>query len=179
MPGTDEQRAFRPLRIAVLTVSDSRTLETDRSGELLLERLSVAGHELADRAIVADDVAAIAARLRAWIEDPKVEVVISTGGTGVTGRDVTPEALEQVAEKLIPGFGEIFRLIGFDKIGPSTVQSRACAGVARGTYIFCLPGSPGACRDGWDGILAHQLDIRSRPCNFAELIPRLREHETG
>jgi molybdopterin adenylyltransferase len=179
MPGTDEQRAFRPLRIAVLTVSDSRTPETDCSGGLLIERLSVAGHELAGRAIVADDVAAIAARLRAWIEDPKVEVVISTGGTGVTGRDVTPEALEQVAEKLIPGFGEIFRLISFEKIGPSTVQSRACAGVARGTYIFCLPGSPGACRDGWDGILAHQLDIRSRPCNFAELLPRLREHEAG
>jgi molybdenum cofactor biosynthesis protein B len=179
MPGTDEQRAFRPLRIAVLTVSDSRTPETDCSGGLLIERLSVAGHELAGRAIVADDVAAIAVRLRAWIEDPEVDVVISTGGTGVTGRDITPEALEQVAEKLIPGFGEIFRLISFEKIGPSTVQSRACAGVARGTYIFCLPGSPGACRDGWDGILAHQLDIRSRPCNFAELLPRLREHEAG
>jgi molybdopterin adenylyltransferase len=177
MPGTDEKRPFQPLRIAVLTVSDSRTPETDRSGALLIERLSAAGHELADRAIVADDVTAIAARLEAWIEDPCVEVVISTGGTGVTGRDVTPEALERVAEKLIPGFGEIFRLISFQKIGPSTVQSRACAGVARGTYIFCLPGSPGACRDGWDEILAHQLDIRSRPCNFAELLPRLREHE--
>jgi molybdenum cofactor biosynthesis protein B len=179
MPGTDEKRPFQPLRIAVLTVSDSRTPETDRSGAVLIERLSAAGHELADRAIVADDVTAIAARLEAWIEDPRIEVVISTGGTGVTGRDVTPEALDRVAEKLIPGFGEIFRLISFQKIGPSTVQSRACAGVARGTYIFCLPGSPGACRDGWDEILAHQLDIRSRPCNFAELLPRLREHEAG
>jgi molybdenum cofactor biosynthesis protein B len=179
MPATDGERPFQPLRIAVLTVSDSRTPETDRSGAVLIERLSAAGHELADRAIVADDAALIAARLGAWIEDPKVEVVITTGGTGVTGRDVTPEALERVAEKLIPGFGEIFRLISFQKIGPSTVQSRACAGVARGTYIFCLPGSPGACRDGWDGILAHQLDIRSRPCNFAELLPRLREHEAG
>jgi molybdenum cofactor biosynthesis protein B len=179
MPATDGGRPFQPLRIAVLTVSDSRTPETDRSGAVLIERLSAAGHELADRAIVADDAALIAARLGAWIEDPKVEVVITTGGTGVTGRDVTPEALERVAEKLIPGFGEIFRLISFQKIGPSTVQSRACAGVARGTYIFCLPGSPGACRDGWDGILAHQLDIRSRPCNFAELLPRLREHEAG
>ena len=178
MPATDGERPFQPLRIAVLTVSDSRTPETDRSGAVLIERLSAAGHELADRAIVADDAALIAARLESWIEDPRVEVVISTGGTGVTGRDVTPEALERVAEKLIPGFGEIFRLISFQKIGPSTVQSRACAGVARGTYIFCLPGSPGACRDGWDGILAHQLDIRSRPCNFAELLPRLREHET-
>jgi molybdopterin adenylyltransferase len=179
MPATDGERPFQPLRIAVLTVSDSRTPETDRSGAVLIERLSAAGHELADRAIVADDAALIAARLGAWIEDPKVEVVITTGGTGVTGRDVTPEALERVAEKLIPGFGEIFRLISFQKIGPSTVQSRACAGVAGGTYIFCLPGSPGACRDGWDGILAHQLDIRSRPCNFAELLPRLREHEAG
>jgi molybdenum cofactor biosynthesis protein B len=179
MPATDGERPFQPLRIAVLTVSDSRTPETDRSGAVLIERLSAAGHELADRAIVADDAALIAARLESWIEDPRVEVVISTGGTGVTGRDVTPEALERVAEKLIPGFGEIFRLISFQKIGPSTVQSRACAGVARGTYIFCLPGSPGACRDGWDGILAHQLDIRSRPCNFAELMPRLREHEKG
>jgi molybdopterin adenylyltransferase len=179
MPATDGERPFQPLRIAVLTVSDSRTPETDRSGAVLIERLSAAGHELADRAIVADDAALIAARLGAWIEDPKVEVVITTGGTGVTGRDVTPEALERVAEKLIPGFGEIFRLISFQKIGPSTVQSRACAGVARGTYIFCLPGSPGACRDGWDEILAHQLDIRSRPCNFAELLPRLREHEAG
>jgi molybdenum cofactor biosynthesis protein B len=179
MPGTDTTRPFQALRIAVLTVSDSRTPETDRSGAVLIERLSAAGHELADRAIVADDAAAIATRLEAWIEDPSVEVVISTGGTGVTGRDVTPEALERVAEKLIPGFGELFRLISFQKIGPSTVQSRACAGVARGTYIFCLPGSPGACRDGWDEILAHQLDIRSRPCNFAELLPRLREHEAG
>lgn len=179
MPGIDEQRPFQPLNIAVLTVSDSRSLETDRSGAVLVERLEAAGHHLADRAILADDAALITAKLEGWVADPGVDVVVTTGGTGVTGRDVTPEALERVAEKLIPGFGEIFRVVSFNKIGPSTVQSRACAGVARGTYIFCLPGSPGACRDGWDDILAHQLDIRSRPCNFAELLPRLREHETG
>ena len=179
MPKTDPERPFRALNIAVLTVSDSRTPETDRSGNLLVERLSAAGHHLADRAIVIDDVDRIAARLAQWIEDPGVDVVITTGGTGVTGRDVTPEALERVAEKMIPGFGEIFRLISWHKIGSSTVQSRATAGVANGTYIFCLPGSPGACKDGWDEILEDQLDIRHRPCNFAELLPRLREHERG
>jgi len=177
MPKTDPERPFRPLDIAVRTFSDSRTPETDRSGDVLVERLSAAGHHLADRAIVVDDAERIAARLGQWIEDPGVDVVISTGGTGVTGRDVTPEALERVAEKMISGFGEIFRLISYNKIGSSTVQSRATAGVARGTYIFCLPGSPGACRDGWDEILRDQLDIRHRPCNFAELLPRLREHE--
>jgi molybdopterin adenylyltransferase len=179
MPGIDPGRAFRPLNIAVLTVSDSRSLAEDRSGDLLVERLSAAGHRLADRALVVDDAGRIAVQLRAWVADPAVDVVISTGGTGVTGRDVTPEALERVAEKLIPGFGELFRLISFNKIGTSALQSRAIAGVAGGTYLFALPGSPGACRDGWDEILCSQLDIRHRPCNFAELLPRLREHETG
>ena len=179
MPGIDPGRAFRPLNIAVLTVSDSRSLAEDRSGDLLVERLSAAGHRLADRALVVDDAGRIAEQLRAWVADPAVDVVISTGGTGVTGRDVTPEALERVAEKLIPGFGELFRLISFNKIGTSALQSRAIAGVAGGTYLFALPGSPGACRDGWDEILCSQLDIRHRPCNFAELLPRLREHETG
>jgi molybdenum cofactor biosynthesis protein B len=179
MPGTDPERPFRPLNIALLTVSDSRTPAEDRSGDLLAERLAKAGHRLADRALVVDDAAKIATRFRAWIADPAIDVVISTGGTGVTGRDVTPEALEQVAEKLIPGFGELFRLISFNKIGTSALQSRATAGVARGTYLFALPGSPGACKDGWDEILESQLDIRHRPCNFAELLPRLREHEIG
>jgi molybdenum cofactor biosynthesis protein B len=179
MPGIDPARTFLPLNIAVLTVSDSRTLENDKSGDLLVERLTAAGHRLADRALVRDEPEAIAARFRQWIEDPAVDVVISTGGTGVTGRDVTPEALDLVIEKPIPGFGELFRMISFQKIGSSTVQSRAAAGVAKGTYLFALPGSPGACRDAWDEILEAQLDIRHRPCNFAELLPRLREHETA
>ncbi len=176
--GIDESRAFHPLRIAVLTVSDSRSLEDDRSGDLLVERLTKAGHELAGRAMVKDDTDQIAQQLSKWIDDPEVEVVISTGGTGLTGRDITPEALERVAEKMIPGFGEMFRMVSFQKIGTSALQSRATAGVAKGTYLFALPGSTGACKDGWDEILAAQLDIRHRPCNFAELIPRLREHET-
>jgi molybdenum cofactor biosynthesis protein B len=175
MPGIDPSRPFRPLKIAVLTVSDSRTPADDRSGDLLVERLRGAGHELADRALVPDEIDRIVARLRDWIEDPGVEVVISTGGTGVTGRDVTPEAFEQVVEKPLPGFGELFRMISFAKIGSSTLQSRATAGVAGDTYLFALPGSPGACRDGWDEILVHQLDSRFRPCNFAELLPRLGE----
>lgn len=179
MAGVDESRTFRPLRIAVLTVSDSRLLDDDRSGDLLVERLKTAGHELAGRDIVKDDPDAIAGRFRAWIDDPAVEVVISTGGTGVTGRDITPEALARVVEKDIPGFGEMFRMISFQKIGTSALQSRASAGVAKGTYLFTLPGSTGACRDGWDEILQNQLDIRHRPCNFAELIPRLREHEAA
>jgi molybdenum cofactor biosynthesis protein B len=179
MPGIDPERPFRPLNIALLTVSDSRSAAEDRSGDLLAARLTKAGHRLADRALVVDDAAKIVARFRAWIADPAIDVVISTGGTGVTGRDVTPEALEQVAEKLIPGFGELFRLISFNKIGTSALQSRATAGVAGGTYLFALPGSPGACKDGWDEILESQLDIRHRPCNFAELLPRLREHEIG
>jgi molybdenum cofactor biosynthesis protein B len=177
MPGVDQGRAFRPLNIAILTVSDTRTEADDRSGDVLAERLTAAGHHLAGRAIVPDDAERIAARLRAWIDDPGVDVVISTGGTGVTGRDVTPEAFERVYEKRIEGFGELFRMISYQKVGTSALQSRATAGVARGTYLFALPGSPGACRDGWDEILVHQLDIRHRPCNFAELIPRLREHE--
>ena len=178
MPGRiDGTVPFQPLRIAVLTVSDSRTAADDRSGDTLAERIATAGHHLADRAIVRDDRDAIAARLRQWIADPAVEVVITTGGTGVTGRDVTPEALAQVAEKHIAGFGELFRMLSYAKIGTSSLQSRADAAVAAGTYIFCLPGSPGACRDGWDEILKFQLDVRHRPCNFAELLPRLREHE--
>jgi molybdenum cofactor biosynthesis protein B len=178
MPGRiDESVPFQPLRIAVLTVSDTRTAADDRSGDTLVERITAAGHELAARAIVRDDVGAIVARLRAWIADPGVEVVITTGGTGVTGRDVTPEALAEVAEKRIAGFGELFRMLSYQKIGTSCLQSRADAGVAGGTYLFCLPGSPGACRDGWDDILRFQLDVRHRPCNFAELLPRLREHE--
>jgi len=175
MPGIDPKRAFRPLKIAVLTVSDSRTAAEDRSGDLLVERLRGAGHELADRALVPDEIERIVARLRQWILDPAVEVVITTGGTGVTGRDVTPEAIAQVTDKSLPGFGELFRMISFGKIGTSALQSRATAGVAGDTYLFALPGSPGACRDGWDEILVHQLDIRFRPCNFAELMPRLGE----
>jgi molybdenum cofactor biosynthesis protein B len=175
MPGIDSSRAFRPLRIAVLTVSDSRSAADDRSGDLLVERLGSAGHELAHRALVTDEINRIVAVLRSWIADPGVEVVISTGGTGITGRDVTPEAFERVIEKPLPGFGELFRMISFAKIGSSTLQSRATAGVAGNTYLFALPGSPGACRDGWDEILAHQLDSRIRPCNFAELLPRLGE----
>jgi molybdenum cofactor biosynthesis protein B len=176
-PRIDESVAFRPVAIAVLTVSDTRSLSEDRSGDVLCERIKGAGHRLMARALVRDDATLIAQQLRQWIEDAGVEVVITTGGTGVTGRDVTPEALDQVAEKKIAGFGELFRMLSYAKIGTSSLQSRADAGVAKGTYIFCLPGSPGACRDGWDDILVHQLDIRHRPCNFAELLPRLREHE--
>jgi molybdenum cofactor biosynthesis protein B len=167
---------FLPVNIAVLTVSDTRTLDDDRSGDTLVERLTAVGHKLADRAIVKDDAGLIADQFRAWINDDDVDCIISTGGTGVTGRDVTPEALDAVAEKIIPGFGEMFRWISFQKIKSSTIQSRACAGVANGTYIFVLPGSTGACKDGWDEILVHQLDIRHKPCNFVELMPRLKEH---
>jgi molybdenum cofactor biosynthesis protein B len=174
VPG-DDGRVRRPVRIAVLTISDTRGLAEDRSGDALVERLGAAGHELADRAIVRDEVDLIVARLHGWIDDPAVEVVVTTGGTGVTGRDVTPEALARVVDKEIPGFGELFRWISFQKIGTSTIQSRACAGVARGTYIFALPGSTGAVKDGWDGILSQQLDIDHRPCNFVELMPRLEE----
>jgi molybdenum cofactor biosynthesis protein B len=171
----DETRAFLPVRIAVLTVSDTRTLADDRSGDALVERLGSAGHVLADRAIVKDDVEAIVGRLRGWIADPDVDVVLSTGGTGVTGRDTTPEAFHAVFDKEIPGFGELFRWLSYQSIGTSTIQSRATAGVAGGTYLFALPGSTGACRDAWDGILSTQLDSRFRPCNFVELMPRLRE----
>ncbi|MGA1849289.1 molybdenum cofactor biosynthesis protein B [Sphingobium yanoikuyae] len=171
----DEGRTFLPVRIAVLTVSDTRTLADDRSGDTLVERLTGAGHVLADRLIVIDDRSAIVARLQAWIDDPQVDVILTTGGTGVTGRDVTPEALAQVQDKEIPGFGELFRWLSYQSIGTSTIQSRATACVARGTYIFALPGSTGAVRDAWDGILASQLDSRFRPCNFVELMPRLTE----
>jgi molybdopterin adenylyltransferase len=171
----DESIPFIPVRIAVLTVSDTRGLADDRSGNTLVERLEGAGHILAARAIVKDDVGTIVEQLAAWIEDPEVDCVITTGGTGMTGRDVTPEALAEVCEKEIPGFGELFRWLSFQSIGTSTVQSRATAGVARGTYIFALPGSTGAVKDGWDGILASQLDSRHRPCNFVELMPRLQE----
>ena len=171
----DESIAFRPVRIAVLTVSDTRGPADDRSGDTLVQRLTDAGHILADRAIVRDDVDLIATRLDAWIDDPAVDCVITTGGTGVTGRDVTPEAFVRVRDKEIEGFGELFRWLSYAKIGTSTVQSRATAAVARGTYLFALPGSTGAVKDGWDGILASQLDIRHQPCNFVELMPRLME----
>jgi molybdopterin adenylyltransferase len=171
----DESLPFLPVQIAVLTVSDSRTEADDRSGNTLVERLRAAGHVLADRAIVKDDAELIVARLHGWIDDPAIDCIISTGGTGVTGRDVTPEALARVWDKEIPGFGELFRWLSYRTIGTSTVQSRACAGVARGTYLFALPGSTGAVKDGWDGILLSQLDSRHRPCNFVELMPRLLE----
>jgi molybdenum cofactor biosynthesis protein B len=177
MPGIDPQRPFVAVNIAVLTVSDTRTAADDTSGDTLVARIEAAGHKLAARTIVKDDIPAIVAQLRAWIADPGVDVVISTGGTGVTGRDVTPEAFHSVYEKEIAGFGELFRMLSFQKIGTSTLQSRATAGVAGGTYLFALPGSTGAVKDGWDGILASQLDYRHRPCNFVELLPRLREHE--
>ena len=172
----DENRPFQPVHIAVLTVSDTRTEADDKSGSTLAELIQRDGHRLAARSIVKDDVRAITTKLREWIADPKVEVVISTGGTGVTGRDVTPEAFESLFEKKIDGFGELFRMLSWQKIGTSTMQSRAVGGVAGGTYLFALPGSPGACRDGWEDILRWQLDIRFRPCNLAELMPRLQEH---
>jgi molybdenum cofactor biosynthesis protein B len=168
-------RPFLAVNIAILTVSDTRTEADDRSGDTLVERAKTAGHNVARRKIVRDDFGAITAQLKEWIADPEIDVVISTGGTGVTGRDVTPEAFQSVYEKEIAGFGELFRWQSYEKIGSSTIQSRATGGVAAGTYLFALPGSPGACRDGWDGILVHQLDNRFRPCNFVELMPRLQE----
>lgn len=179
MPGIDESIPFRPVKIAILTVSDSRTLEDDRSGNILVERLVDYGHKLVAREIIKDETADIIAQLKRWIDDEGVEAVISTGGTGVTGRDITPEAFAQVYEKEVAGFGELFRMLSYKTIGTSTIQSRATAGVAKGTYLFALPGSPGACKDGWDLILKDQLDIRHKPCNFAELMPRLREHEVA
>ncbi|HYD67736.1 molybdenum cofactor biosynthesis protein B [Azospirillum sp.] len=176
MPKIDETRPFLPVNIAVMTVSDTRSVEDDRSGAALIERLEGAGHRLAARAIVKDDVASIRAQVQAWIADPQIDVVLTTGGTGVTGRDVTPEAVEGLFEKTIPGFGELFRWLSYEKVGTSTIQSRATGGVANGTYIFALPGSPSACRDAWDGILQAQLDNRHRPCNLVELMPRLNEH---
>jgi len=171
----DPERIFKPVNIALLTVSDTRTRDTDTSGDILAERIESVGHHLVARAIEKDDVAVLADRLNKWIDDDGVDCIISTGGTGLTGRDLTPEALDRVKDKDIPGFGEIFRLVSFQTIGTSTVQSRACAVLARGTYIFALPGSNGAVKDGWDRILAEQLDSRNRPCNFVELMPRLRE----
>ena len=175
MPGLDETKTFIPLKIAVLTVSDTRSLDDDKSGATLAERIAKAGHAVAARAIVTDDVEKIRAQLRAWIADPAIDVVISTGGTGFTGRDVTPEAAEALFEKRMDGFSTVFHMVSHAKIGASTIQSRATAGVANSTFIFCLPGSPGACRDAWDEILVHQLDYRYRPCNFVELMPRLDE----
>ncbi len=175
MPKIDESRPFIPVRIAVLTVSDTRGLADDKSGDTLAEMIRAAGHEVADRAIVKDDVAQISAKVRAWIADPTVDVVIPTGGTGFTGRDVTPEAVKPLFEKEIEGFAIIFHVISFQQVATSTIQSRACGGVANGTYVFCLPGSPGACKDAWNGILKWQLDSRHRPCNFVEIMPRLKE----
>jgi molybdenum cofactor biosynthesis protein B len=176
MSRIDETRPFRPVRIAVLSVSDTRSLAEDRSGDLLAGRIEAAGHLLAARAMERDERAAIAARLRGWVADPAVDVVITTGGTGLTGRDVTVEAHRDVYEKEIDAFSTLFTMISFQKIGTSAIQSRACAGVAGGTYLFALPGSTSACRDGWDEILAPQLDLRHRPCNFVEIMPRLDEH---
>ena len=177
MSGIDEAMEFIPVRIAVLTVSDSRSLAEDRSGDTLVARLEAAGHRLADRAVVRDEVADITSKLRGWIADVGVDVVISTGGTGLTGRDVTVEAHRAVYEKDIDAFGTLFTMLSYAKIGTSAIQSRACAGVAGGTYLFALPGSPGACRDAWDDILALQFDYRHRPCNFVEIMPRLEEHK--
>ena len=177
MPGIDTSREFIPLNIALLTVSDSRTPETDASGDVLAERIGKAGHTIAARQIVSDDIVLIRRLLKQWIADNRIDVVISTGGTGLTGRDVTPEAFKSVYDKEIEGFAAVFHRISYDKIGTSTIQSRATAGVADGTYLFALPGSPGACKDGWDEILVHQLDHRFRPCNFVEIMPRLAEHK--
>lgn len=171
----DPSRPFQPIQIALLTVSDTREQKDDTSGDILADRIKGAGHTLAARSIVKDDVPLLVAKLNAWIDDDSVDAILITGGTGLTGRDVTPEALDQVKEKEIPGFGELFRWISYKSIGTSTIQSRACAVLSRGTYIFALPGSNGAVKDGWDGILAEQLDSRNRPCNFVDLMPRLRE----
>ncbi len=176
MPGIDASKDFIPLKIAVLTVSDTRVLADDKSGATLAERIEKAGHSVADRAIVTDDVEKIRTRIKQWIADPSVDVIITTGGTGFTGRDVTPEAVEPLLEKRMDGFATLFLMVSHAKIGTSAIQTRAIAGVAGATYIFCLPGSPGACKDAWDEILVHQLDYRYRPCNFVEIMPRLDEH---
>jgi molybdenum cofactor biosynthesis protein B len=176
MSRIDESKEFIPVRIAVLTVSDTRSLDEDRSGQTLVDRIERAGHSVADRKIIRDERGEIAAQLRLWVGDPEIDVVISTGGTGLTGRDVTVEAHRDVYEKEIEAFGTVFTIISMEKIGTSAVQSRATGGVAGGTYLFALPGSPGACKDAWDGILEKQFDYRHRPCNFVEIMPRLDEH---
>jgi molybdenum cofactor biosynthesis protein B len=176
MAGIDQTKPFKPVNIAVLTVSDTRSPEDDKSGDLLVDRLTGAGHKLADRAIVKDDVPQIRDIIRRWAGDPGIDAILTTGGTGLTGRDVTPEAVRPLFEKEIEGFSTLMHLISFQKVGTSTVQSRAIAGVITGTYVFCVPGSPGACRDAWDGILKFQLDFRHAPCNFVEIMPRLEEH---
>jgi len=176
MPGIDESKQFVPLKIAVLTISDTRSIDDDKSGAALAERILGAGHTMAARVIVTDDVEKIRSRVKTWIADPSIDVVITTGGTGFTGRDVTPEAVEPLFEKRMDGFATLFLMLSYGKIGTSAIQTRATAGVAGATYVFCLPGSPGACRDAWDDILVHQLDYRYRPCNFVEIMPRLDEH---
>ena len=176
MAKTNEDLPFIPVRFAVLAVSDTRSLEDDRSGQTLADRITAAGHLLTERAIVPDDVEEIRTIVTCWIEDPEIDVVITTGGTGFTGRDVTPEAVEPLFEKRMDGFSAVFHRISYDKIGTSTIQSRATAGVANSTFIFAIPGSPGACRDAWDGIIRVQFDYRSQPCNFVEIMPRLDEH---
>ncbi|MFK7793593.1 MAG: molybdenum cofactor biosynthesis protein B [Devosiaceae bacterium] len=176
MSRIDESRTFIPLGIAVMTVSDTRTLADDKSGDVLVKRLEEAGHRLADRAIVTDDKPAIADKVQSWVDHSDVDIVVTTGGTGFTGRDITPDALEPLFEKRMEGFSTLFHQISFEKIGTSTLQSRATAGLIGTTFVFCLPGSPGACKDGWDGILQYQLDYRHMPCNFVEIMPRLDEH---
>jgi molybdenum cofactor biosynthesis protein B len=176
MSRIDESRGFVSLNIAVMTVSDTRVLEDDKSGDVLAGRLEQAGHALADRAIVKDDISAIAAQVQGWVAREDVDIVITTGGTGFTGRDVTPDAIEPLFDKRMDGFSTLFHQISFEKIGTSTLQSRATAGLIGTTFVFCLPGSPGACKDGWDGILQYQLDYRHMPCNFVEIMPRLDEH---
>jgi molybdopterin adenylyltransferase len=176
MSATDDVRIFVPLNIAVLTISDTRSLDDDKSGATLADRLTTAGHTLAARAIIPDEVKPIRSIVKRWIADPDIDAIITTGGTGFTGRDVTPEAIEPLFAKRMDGFSIAFHMLSHAKIGTSTIQSRATAGVANATFIFCLPGSPGACRDGWDGILAAQLDYRTQPCNFVEIMPRLDEH---
>jgi molybdenum cofactor biosynthesis protein B len=179
MAGIDTERTFVPVRIAVLTVSDTRTAADDTSGDLLASLIGEAGHAIAARKLVKDDTQQIRSILQSWIEDHAIDCVITTGGTGFTGHDVTPEAVKPLFEKEIEGFAILFHMLSYGKVGTSTIQSRACAGVAHGTYIFCVPGSPGACRDAWDGILKLQLDARHRPCNFVEIMPRLEEHRKG
>ena len=176
MPGIDESKQFVPLKFAVLTISDTLSLKDDKSGALLVQRIVSAGHVVSERSVVPDDVEAIRARVKTWIADPMIDVIITTGGTGFTGRDVTPEAIEPLFEKKMEAFSALFLVVSFAKIGTSAIQSRATAGVAGSTYIFCLPGSPGACKDAWDEILVHQLDYRHGPCNFVEIMPRLDEH---